>query len=303
MCMDIIALIYIFPYLFILGTIVGSFVNVVALRHGTGLRATHGRSLCMHCGIPIKWYDLIPVFSFMGLSGKCRACKGRLSWQYPLVELASGIIFVALAVRQYSLWPLYSSFAHGFLYSVLFFIYYAFVWSVLLAIVIYDMRHKIIPNTFVYTFISLAVAKLLLLFYCSTVVLGVASLDLVQALDMFSPFILSLPFALLWFMSRGEWMGFGDVKLMFGIGALLGFVSGVSAIILAFWTGASIGIFLLIASRNSHTLAHSKEHRDLHNWRMNSEVPFAPFLILGTLIAFFWHVDILGLGTLFHVFH
>lgn len=91
-------------------------------------------------------------------------------------------------------------------------------------------------------------------------------------------------------------MGFGDVKLMFGIGALLGFISGISALILAFWIGAVVGIILIILSR-SNTFSKEKE------WRGQSEVPFAPFLIIGTLICFFWYFDLLGLGALLNLIH
>lgn len=270
--------------LFVLGSIVGSFINVVSMRYNTGLSIALGRSKCFSCNLPLKWFDLIPILSYFFLQGKCRHCKSPISIQYPTVELLSGLIFVGLALRQIYLWPIYSGFSHGLVFSITFFIYYVLVFSILLIITIYDIRHKIIPDDFVYVFIFMGTLKLLFFFYLTNFNLNVGNI-----LDLSTPIILFGSFALLWFLSHGRLMGFGDAKLVFGLGAMLGFVSGIGAVVLGFWIGALWGLYRMVLQ------FFEKNKKTESKINMQSEVPFAPFLILGIIIVFFSHVDVLGL--------
>lgn len=273
-------------FVFIIGTLFGSFINVIALRYNTGKSSINSRSVCFNCNTRLSWYELIPIFSFLFLRGKCKECKTKISYQYILVEILTGLAFVFIALRQISLWHIYGQFDHGFLYSILFFIYYCFIFSLLLVISLYDIKHKIIPNKLVYTFVILSFIKLALFFYCNNFVF-----DLTNILNLFAPFILFTLFASIWFFSGGRMMGFGDAKLVLGVGALLGFVSSISAIILAFWIGSVWGLLAILANK-FHKAGYFGFSKKIN---MSSEIPFAPFIVLGTFIIFIFQIDILAL--------
>ncbi|MFW5879649.1 MAG: prepilin peptidase, partial [bacterium] len=144
-------------FIFVLGTVIGSFLNVVIYRFNTG-RTIGGRSKCMNCGYQLKWYDLIPIFSWIFCLGKCRKCHSKISWQYPLVELGTGIIFVSLFIKYLDL------FAYPLVFNI-FFIFNALIFSILIVIFVYDIRHKIIPNELSYTFAFLALVQTIVLLF------------------------------------------------------------------------------------------------------------------------------------------
>ena len=263
-------------FFFGLGLIVGSFLNVVILRYNSG-RPITGRSQCFSCGKTLGATDLIPLFYFLLYGGKCRLCGSEISPQYPLVEFSTGLLFLALYLTQL---PLHTTVAALFS-SVL---YLSILFSLLTIIVVYDMRHKIIPDLFVYAF---AVFSLLTNF----VDIVTFRLTTPNWADLFAGPLLFLPFYLLWLYSRGRWIGLGDGKLALGMGWLLGLSGGFSAVILAFWIGAVISVVFLLHSQ----LFAKGEGRIMKKY----EVPFGPFLILGLLIVYFFNVDVITLVTPF----
>ncbi len=280
----------------VLGLFIGSFLNVVIYRYNTGKSAMTGRSMCLTCGKQLHWYENIPVVSFLFLRGRCSGCGTHISCQYPLVEISSAVLFALVFVRQYVLYTtLYSTYAHGLLYSSILLFFYFSIVSILLIIAVYDMRHKIIPNEFVFWFIGLSAIKLIVFYlFCFPIISGGSflstSFHFPYIMDLFAPLILFTPFWLLWVVSQGRWIGFGDAKLAVGIGALLGFVYGLSAIVLGFWIGAAVCLLLLVIQRIFPGIFHLTA---------GSEVPLGPFLILGVCIVFFTHVDVLGISQFF----
>lgn len=267
--------ILIFIFIFLLGTLIGSFLNVVIYRFNTGLTVVRGRSMCMSCSRSLRWYELIPVFSFLIQAGKCRTCANKISHQYPIVEIITGVIFLLTA--NFFMPLLYLS---TFNFLVLF-ILYVFIFSILIVISVYDIRHKVIPDKLVFTFI---VASFLSIFINHT---GIGSLFVTpEWSQLIAGPLFAMPFAILWLASRGQLIGLGDAKLILGIGWLMGLLSGLAAITLSFWIGAVVSLLIMLLSQSKKI-------------NLKTEIPFAPFLIIGTLITFFSALDILSLARIF----
>ncbi len=265
-------------FVFCLGLIIGSFLNVVIFRYNTGRGVVTGRSACMTCGKPLVWYELVPLLSFVLQKGMCRHCRAKLSWQYPLVELSTSLVFVALFFH-------FSSLIQTLTPVLLLEAVLAVVaWCLLIVIGVYDLRHKIIPNGAVYTFAVLGLIRVLIF-------VPVQPLNIFIFTLLAGP-ILFLPFYLLWLVSDGRWLGLGDGKLALGIGWMLGLGLGVSAVFMAFWIGALVSIFLL---------AFGQLKRKGLKLTMKSEIPFAPYLILGFALAYFFAFDVASLHSVFGI--
>lgn len=243
---------------FVLGSIIGSFLNVVIFRFNTH-KSFGGRSGCLTCQKQLSWYELFPIFSFLFLKGRCKGCKTKLSFQYPVVELITGLIFTGLFLK----------FQNVFFFDTVNFTvsyaYYATVFAILLVIAVYDLKHKIIPDSLS---LVLGILSFLGLFFFVDYSFQP---HLPTVLEFLSGVFIALPFAIMWFVSRGKWMGFGDAKLAISFGWLLGISFALSALVLSFWAGATIGLALI---------AFSKKHG------MKSEIPFAPFLVFGVIATF-----------------
>ena len=219
----------------------------------------------MSCQNKLVWYELIPILSFLGLKGRCRNCKTKISIQYPLVELVTGLIFAALFLKFQDVF-FFNTLIFSFTYA-----YYAVVFSLLIVIAVYDLRHKIVPDAL--SFI-LGVLGFVGLFFFNSY--GFYP-HMPSILEFLSGLLIALPFLLFWLVSSGTWMGLGDAKLAIGLGWLLGLSRALSGVVVAFWIGALFGLSLVI---------FSKKHG------MKSEIPFAPYLVLGTLLAFLFELHL-----------
>lgn len=262
-----------------LGAVIGSFLNVVILRYNTG-RSLSGRSACFSCKTVLRWYELIPVGSYLLQRGRCRTCNSKIASQYPLVELLTALLLVLLHLKFYAgaLTPTY----------LMQFGVYALITSLLIVILVYDIRHKIIPNIFVYPAALLAFLTLFVDFEA-------LSFTIPQLWDALAGLFLALPFALLWLFSGGKWMGLGDAKLALVLGWVLGITAGFTAVLFAFWSGALISLLLLLLSRGAtFQTGNSLLPYRLPLLTMKSEVPFAPFLILSFWFVFFSGFDLLA---------
>ena len=171
---------FILPFIF--GAIVGSFLNVVSLRFNTGM-SLGGRSKCMSCGNSLTWKELVPIFSFLFLKGSCRKCKSKISWQYPLVEFIAGAIFALIFI----VFPPVT-FLAGFQTLM-----YILATCLALVMCVYDIKHKIIPDQFVYTFAGIALINLF--------IGGVSWWHIPSFWMLIAGPLMALPFALLWLIS------------------------------------------------------------------------------------------------------
>jgi len=253
---------------FIFGLIIGSFLNVAIYRYHTS-KSFGGRSACMSCRNQLRFYELVPVFSFLFLRGRCRNCKSKISFQYILVELATGLIFSALFLKFQDLFFI-SNLAFITAYA-----YYAVMFSLLVMIATYDLKHKIIPDALSLLFGTLAFAGLF--FFSGNNIYSGYYFHMPGLWDFLSGILIALPFAFFWLVSKGAWMGLGDAKLAVGLGWFLGLSMAISGIVVAFWVGAIVGIFLLLLSKK---------------YGMKSEIPFAPFLVLGAVLAFIFELHL-----------
>lgn len=266
--------IIIYIFVFIFGLIIGSFLNVVICRYNTG-KTFGGRSMCFSCGKILKWYELVPVLSFLFLRGKCSVCKSKISWQYSIVEIVTGLLFLG----AFFLSP----------FNIYLLVYLCAQFALLMVIAVYDIRHKIIPDAFVYVFAILALARIL-----SSLFLGNYDSSVLLWNILAGP-ICFLPFAGVWYFSRGKWIGFGDAKLALGMGWFLGLSNAYIAIVLAVWTGAIVGVGLILYTK---ILCFATDKKIT----MKSEIPFGPFLVFGLLMVLFFEPWIINFIKFFFTF-
>lgn len=247
----------------LIGVFVGSFINVVVFRTKTKDAFWKGRSKCRSCEVPIAPLDLIPVVSYFALKGRCRHCSATIEWQYPVIELVTGILFGLLfahAAIGFSIpsWVESSDWLALFIRDAIMAVF-------LVILFVYDFRYSYILDRF-----SIPAMILALVF---NVVLGADALNL-----LLGGFLIGGFFAFQFLISNGKWVGGGDVRMGMFMGFLLGLSGGIVALFLSYILGAIAGIFLIATKKR----------------KLDSQVPFGTFMAIAMLITMIWGEQILA---------
>ncbi len=259
----------------IYGLIVGSFLNVVVGRLQEKRSIVYGRSSCDSCKHELGWFDLVPVFSWLFLRGKCRYCKTHISAQYPMVELVTGILF---AISYTVLKPVHFEGWFNF-------VIWLYLLSSLIVLAVYDWLWMLLPNSVLLPAIVIAFEWVLIKFWYFNGPVAALTGPILAAV------IAGLIFSLMAMIARGRLLGFGDVKLVLLMGLLLGLRRTALGLFLAFNLAAIISLILMALRK--------KTRKDY--------IAFGPFLVMGTIIAYLygtpiitWYMQITGLNTIWH---
>ena len=213
--------------IFIYGIVIGSFLNVCIYRIPKKESIVTVRSHCMNCGYQLKWYDLVPIFSYICLGGKCRKCKQRISVQYPLVELLNGALYCIIFAE------------YGLSVDALL---YALLASALIVLSVIDFRTYEIPPGINLFILALGLVRIVTDY--------AAWLDYVVGF-----FAVSMFLYLIYWVTKGRGIGGGDIKLMAVCGLILGWKQNVLAFVLGCIIGSVIHIVRMKVSGQGHVLA------------------------------------------------
>lgn len=262
--------------LFFFGAAIGSFLNVLSLRYKEDqkildLKIIGGRSHCPHCGKQLKWYELLPIFSFIIQLGKCRSCGTRLSFQYPIVEILSGLIFVFVS---YSIFQSFNP-------SIFQLIIWLLIFTLFLLLSIIDFRIYIIPDSIN---LLLAILGIVLIALSANISSFLGHYSLLFGFQnniwfnhFFAAFIAMFFIGSVIILSRGRGMGWGDFKLVGALGLIFGWPDILMVLFLSFIIGSLFVLPLLISRRKG----------------MKDAVPFGPFLIIAAALTFFFGFQII----------
>ncbi len=254
---------------FIFGLCIGSFLNAAILRLRENKSVIRGRSKCLSCGASLGPLDLIPVVSFFLLHGRCRTCRSPICRQYPIVEFVTGILFLLFYLKFHYGW-----FGVPFVYSIegLYFLVRNWILvSFLVVLFVYDLRWMVLPDQF--SIPAMLVATMLNLW------LGVPALSLVLGAVVLGGFFF-IQFA----VSKGAWIGGGDIRMGILMGCILGLTQGLVALFFAYLLGALVGLGLLA----------------LHRVNRKTPIPFGTFLAIGTIgLLFFGEAPLLWYMSFF----
>lgn len=239
---------------FVLGAVIGSFLNVCIHRIPAGTSIVFPGSRCPACETPIRWYQNIPVLSYLVLGGKCAQCKTSISRRYPLVEALTGLVFALVLYR------------FGFHPATL---VYWLLGATLIVITFIDLDHQIIPD-------AISLPGIPVGFACSFLIPWISWTDSLLGILIGggSLFLVAAAYELL---TKKEGMGGGDIKLLAMLGAFLGWQAVLPIIFFSSFAGSLVGVPLMLIKRSDGKLA----------------IPFGPFLAAGALFHLLWGMQLL----------
>ena len=257
---------------FVFGSIIGSFLNVLILRLPNEQKLG-GRSHCPNCHHILGVLDLIPIISYLALLGRCRYCGKKISPRYIIVEIITALLF-ALS------WQVAAPVS---LAGLILLVKYWLAAAALIIIFVIDWEHYIILDSVIFK----VLAVMLLLSATQDTFLGAWHLNLSSVFfsGLVGAMAAFLPFFLLWYFSKGEWLGFGDVKLSLLLGIILGWPQIYLGYFLSVMLGGAVSAGLLIFTRST----------------LKSRLPFGTFLSIGTFVILLygdvilrWYMAFLG---------
>ncbi len=250
---------------FLYGAAIGSFVQVVVTRLNVA-PIIKSRSKCLSCGEALRVSDLIPIFSYLFLKGKCKYCKVPYGVETLITEIGFGVVFMLLyyfilagSAPVVALWWLF---------------YYTLIFISLGVIALYDYKHSYVPVVFLGLFSFL-----------SFVMLGMRYVHDGGIAVLLGPLVVAFPFLVIWLFTRGRALGFGDVLLYLAVGAFFGIEQGLAVLLISVWLGAVVGIIVYLERRKKRNT--------------NTAIPFVPFIVAAFLIVLFTDIGIFSIASLF----
>lgn len=251
--------------MFILGLCFGSFINMLVYRlemEGKLLKSVYkshkynkNRSFCDYCGRQLKWYENIPVISWLVQKGKSRCCQKKLSILYPIVEITTGLLFLICGIK----FSIYNA-------NLILLVFSLMIITLLVFLAVFDLKHMVLPDLAILILYVIALLFWYLVHF--------------NEWNYFISAMWSFVFmAFLYLVTKGKGMGWGDVELSLFMGLFLGWPEIIVAFYVAFVVGALVGLVGILVKKMTG----------------KSKVPFGPFLILGIIIAWFWGEQIINL--------
>ena len=228
---------------------IGSFLGVVIDRLPKEESILWGRSHCDYCKKSLRWFELIPVFSFLFQKGRCRRCQKKLSWRYPGLEVITAVIFATIFVIFHQ--------------NIVAFFALLLIASSFIVLVVIDLDHMIIPDS---TLITSGIGGFVLLVSIGGQIKALANVST----NIIVGLVCLGLFYFLYRVTKKRGIGFGDVKLAFILGFIVGYPRVILALYLAFLTGGLFGIILIVRGKK----------------KLKSAIPFGPFMIAGIILSY-----------------